>query len=137
MNKSEESANEQIRNRPNNADVAEITRAADNEKTQAQTTEPDNVLKYQLERLELENTRLSDENVELKDVHELRKQYIPNLFILTVAWLVTVIVIVWRAAEGTPFYLSDNVLVALITSTTVNVIGIFVIAARWLFPHKR
>jgi len=137
MNKSEESANQQILNRTNNADVAKIARAANSEKKQAQTAEPDDVLKYQLERLELENTRLSDENVELKDVLELRKQYIPNLFILIVAWLVTILVIVWRAAEGSHFYLSDNVLIALITSTTVNVIGIFVIAARWLFPHKR
>ena len=35
------------------------------------------------------------------------------------------------------FYLSDNVLIALITSTTVNVIGIFVIAARWLFANQK
>jgi len=54
MNKSEESANQQILNRTNNADVAKIARAANSEKKQAQTAEPDDVLKYQLERLELE-----------------------------------------------------------------------------------
>ena len=92
--------------------------------------------RLQAERLELENERLRDENEQLKDVHELRKEYIPKLFWLTVGWLAFVVVIVWHVAEDRDFYLSDNILIALITSTTVNVIGIFVIAARWLFPHR-
>jgi uncharacterized ion transporter superfamily protein YfcC len=136
MSESERNANEEILNPPNNADLTEIAGAARDEETQA-PVDTESRLKYELERLQLENTRLADENEELKDVHELRKEYVPNLFVLTVVWLAAVIVIVWRVAEGPHFYLSDNVLIALITSTTVNVIGIFVIAARWLFPHKK
>lgn len=136
MSESERNVNEEILNPHGNADLAEIEGAARDEETQAPVDTPESRLKYELERLQLENTRLADENEELKDVHELRKQYVPNLFMLTVFWLAAVIVIVWRVAEGRNFHLSDNVLVALITSTTINVIGIFIIAARWLFPHK-
>jgi hypothetical protein len=80
---------------------------------------------------------LEDENERLRDVHELRKEYIPRLFGLTCVWLVVVTVFLWRVAGGWNFYLSDNVLIALITSTTINVIGIFLIAARWLFPTQK
>jgi hypothetical protein len=37
---------------------------------------------------------------------------------------------------GIDFELSDAVLIALITTTTVNVLGLFYIVARWLFPSK-
>jgi len=142
MSESEKNANARTLNPPNNADLAEIAGAASDEEEQSPVDAPESRLKFNLERLGLENKRLSDENEELKDVHELRKQYIPKLFWLTVAWLVAVVVIVWQVAAGQVagrayFYLPEKVLIALITSTTVNVIGIFVIAARWLFPHKK
>ena len=35
------------------------------------------------------------------------------------------------------FSLSDNVLIAFITSTTATVIGIFYIVAKWLFPSPQ
>lgn len=137
MSESEEKTNEQILNPPDNADLAELEGAAHDEEIQPPIDEPESRLKYQLERLQLENTRLSDENEELKDIHELRKEYIPKLFILTVVWLGFVVFLLLMVAQGAKtFYLSDNVLIALITSTTVNVIGIFLIAARWLFPKK-
>ncbi len=31
---------------------------------------------------------------------------------------------------------SDSVIIALITTTTINVLGLFYIVARWLFPQK-
>ena len=31
---------------------------------------------------------------------------------------------------------SDAVIIALITTTTINVLGLFYIVARWLFPQK-
>ena len=137
MSKFEENANRDILNPPSNADLAKIDGARYDEEQEALTDEPDSLLKYQFGKLELENRRLEDENDRLRDIHQLRKEYIPKLFIFTCLWLGAVVLVVFMVAQASKtFYLSDNVLIALITSTTVNVIGIFLIAARWLFPAK-
>jgi len=133
MSKFEENANTEILN-PSADAVAGV---AQDEELKAKNDEPDRLMTYQYEKLALANERLEDENERLRDVHELRKEYIPKLFGLTCIWLVVVTVFLWRAAGGRDFYLYDNVLIALITSTTINVIGIFLIAARWLFPTQK
>ena len=137
MSKSEENVNAQILNPPDNPDLGEIVVAAQDKELEAEIDEPDNLPKYQYEKLALDNKRLEDENERLRDVHELRKAYIPKLFGLTCVWLSVVTVFLWKVAGWRDFYLSDNVLIALITSTTINVIGIFLIAARWLFPTQK
>jgi hypothetical protein len=91
------------------------------------------------QRIKIEVEHLRDQVAAYKETHDLRKEYIPKLFWLTVAWLAFVGITLWRAADigGRYFHLSDNVLITLITSTTINVIGIFMLAARWLFPSKK
>ena len=80
-----------------------------------------------------------------RDLHSFRKVILVALFILVVGWLASVVIAVWLSGHyGNEQYLatkptfvfklSDPVLVAFISSTTVSVIGIFVIAAKWLFP---
>jgi hypothetical protein len=133
MSKFEENANTEILN-PSADAVAGV---AQDEELKAKNDEPDRLMTYQYEKLALANERLEDENERLRDVHELRKEYIPRLFGLTCVWLIVVTVFLWRVAGGRDFYLYDNVLIALITSTTINVIGIFLIAARWLFPTQK
>lgn len=133
MSKFEENANTVILN-PSADAVAGV---AQDEELKAKNDEPDRLMTYQYEKLALANERLEDENERLRDVHELRKEYIPRLFGLTCVWLIVVTVFLWRVAGGRDFYLYDNVLIALITSTTINVIGIFLIAARWLFPTQK
>ena len=133
MSKFEENANTEIFN-PSADAVAGV---AQDEELKAKNDEPDRLMTYQYEKLALANERLEDENERLRDVHELRKEYIPRLFGLTCVWLIVVTVFLWRVAGGRDFYLYDNVLIALITSTTINVIGIFLIAARWLFPTQK
>ena len=135
MSKSEESSS--ILSLPSAEVIEEIADAPAAEREKASLDLTASGLRFRTERLELENARLRDETAQLNDVHELRKEYIPKLFWLTVGWLAFVVGIVWRVAADREFYLSDNILIALITSTTVNVIGIFVIAARWLFPHNK
>jgi hypothetical protein len=137
MSESEKNANRPTLNEPIDEALAEIEGAADDEDKKAKTDEPLYIVRYESERLYLENRRLEDENAELSDVHELRKEYIPKLYWLTVTWLIFVVILVWKVAEGPYFYLSDRVLITLVTSTTVNVIGIFMLAARWLFPPKK
>lgn len=93
--------------------------------------------KLQIENqgLELQNLRLKDESVRLTELHDTRKQYVGRLFWLITAWLAVVIALVALSATlRNIFTLADSVLIAFITSTTVSVIALFVIVAKWLFP---
>ncbi len=93
--------------------------------------------KLQIENqgLELQNQRLKDENLRLTELHDTRKQYVGRLFWLITAWLAVVIgLVALTATLKNTFALADSVLIAFITSTTVSVIALFVIVAKWLFP---
>lgn len=85
----------------------------------------------ELEHLKLENTHLSDELDRANDLHDERKEYANRLFWLIVCWLIVVVIFV---ALNVFFEIHDSVLIAFITSTTVSVIGLFVLVAKWLFP---
>ncbi len=93
--------------------------------------------KLQIENqgLELQNLRLKDESGRLTELHDTRKQYVGRLFWLITAWLAVVVALVALTATlKNVFTLADSVLIAFITSTTVSVIALFVIVAKWLFP---
>ncbi|MDQ6786116.1 MAG: DUF3112 domain-containing protein [Acidobacteriota bacterium] len=93
--------------------------------------------KLQIENqgLELQNQRLKDENLRLTELHDTRKQYVGRLFWLITAWLAIVIaLVILTATLKDVFSLDTSVLIAFITSTTVSVIALFVIVAKWLFP---
>jgi len=136
MSESEENESQPIPDAQIDEALAEIPHAAAAESAKTEPEEAISVVRYQAEKLQIENDGLRDELEAAKDVHALRKEYIPKLFYLTVGWLSTVLVFVGLVARGI-FVLSDKVLIALITSTTVSVIGIFMLAAKWLFPHKK
>ncbi|MBV7434523.1 hypothetical protein KRX19_05725 [Cardiobacteriaceae bacterium TAE3-ERU3] len=78
---------------------------------------------------------------ERKDNHKLRKKYIHKLSRLIETWLFfNAILIIFHALDFgwlTWFKLSDNVLIVLLTTTTATVLGLFAIAARWLFPNSK
>lgn len=65
-----------------------------------------------------------------------RKIYAALIFIIMTIWLIFVLVIFVLIGNGYLFY-SDNVVIAFLTTTTVNVIGIFLIVARYLFPDRK
>lgn len=95
--------------------------------------------KLQIENqgLELQNQRLKDESVRLTELHDTRKQYVGRLFWLITAWLAVVVALVALTATlKNVFTLADSVLIAFITSTTISVIALFVIVAKWLFPAE-
>jgi len=92
-------------------------------------------LEIQNQGLNLQNDRLEDENKRLRELHNTRKEYVGKLYWLIVMWLVIVVSFVALTATLKDFFtLSDNVLIAFITSTTISVIGLFIIVAKWLFP---
>lgn len=72
-----------------------------------------------------------------QDIHE-RKKYASRIFLLCGFWILAVFLLL--VAQGlssrTGFNLSQPVLLAAIGSTTANIIAVFVIVARYLFPGK-
>ena len=66
---------------------------------------------------------------------EQRKIYASRLFDLSGYWLLFIGAFLLMAGWGA-LKVADSVLIALITTTTANVLGLFYIVARWLFPNK-
>jgi hypothetical protein len=106
-------------------------------------------LRLALKDLELQNTQkdlaLIREEIEIgqlkqtvKDERTMlkqRKRYASRLFDLSCYWLLFIGASLLFAGKE-ELKVSDPVLIALITTTTLNVLGLFYIVARWLFPNK-
>ena len=68
---------------------------------------------------------------------EQRKTYSLRLFVLICVWISVVFgIVIAHGCESVAFRLDQAELVTLIGSTTVNVIGLFAIVARYLFPNS-
>lgn len=72
-----------------------------------------------------------------QDINE-RKKYASRIFVLCGIWIFAVFLLL--VAQGlsrwTSFNLPQPVLLAAIGSTTANIIAVFLIVARYLFPGK-
>lgn len=92
---------------------------------------------------------LEHQLLERRDLHKLRKRHSSRLFGLTVAWVMVVWLVVllqgfeqwftplFSGYEHLKFKLSNTVAVAFITSTTASVLGLYGIAAYWLFGKPK
>lgn len=90
--------------------------------------------------------KIEHELIEAKTMLTQRQVYAALLLALSVIWLGFIGKFMWHFGEVTvpPQRLdipqvrpvSDSVLIALITTTTINVLGLFYVVARWLFPDK-
>jgi hypothetical protein len=94
------------------------------------------------EETDLGKVRFSAQTTGLtQDISE-RKRYAQYFFRLSCAWLVAITVIMMLQGFGSlwfwkvPFKLSDSIVLAMIGSTTVNVLGILYIVAKYLFPNR-
>ncbi|MDQ6651771.1 MAG: hypothetical protein M3Y84_03405 [Acidobacteriota bacterium] len=105
---------------------------------------PESLIKFddekktlEVDKLRLENKKLTNKLEEAEDLHKVRKRYTNRLFWLIVFWLLVVITFIGLAGFHVKgFTMSNTVIVAFITSTTVSVLGLFLIPAKWLFPSK-
>lgn len=81
---------------------------------------------------------LKEEIRQTKHLHIARLVLLGGLSVLTLLWVTSIIVFLWLTGMKsiTSFNLSDKVLMTYITSTTVSVLGLFGIAARWLFSAQ-
>lgn len=100
---------------------------------------------YEIDRLDQELKALREAHSQAVDLHSLRKLYSAALFLLVLVWVVTLWLFMalqgigrmpW-APPGWFFHLSDTVLVAYVTSTTASILGLFGIAAYWLFGKPK
>ena len=89
-------------------------------------------------QLQYEVDALRQQLQEAQETHRLRIGYANKIFALVCVWLGCVIGAVLLAGFQTfGFALSDKVLMTFIASTTVPVLGLFVIVAKWMFKHFR
>jgi len=76
-----------------------------------------------------------DNDIKEQDKSE-RKLYANLSFTIVTMWLVFVLIIFIAIGKGFLKY-SDNVVIAFLTTTTIEVIGIYLIVANYLFPLKK
>ena len=117
---------------------------------EARADEEIETLRLTNERLKAELAAFKSRTKEEKRLYRVRRSYTNKLFRVTMVWLI--IVVIFVLANGIKFRttnfslnqdngenftlyfnLPEGVLVAFITSTTIAVIGLFVIVAKWLF----
>lgn len=65
-----------------------------------------------------------------------RRKYSHRIFLITSGWLLCVIIILLLVGLKC-LYLSNSVLIALLATTTVNVLGFFVIVIQYLFNKQK
>jgi hypothetical protein len=101
----------------------------------AEVVVPDNLaLAAESELQATGQTWLNQELRHTKHLHYVRLFLLAALFILVMIWLFSVAaLLLLQGFRLFGFYLSDAVIIAYITSTTVSVLGLFHIAAKWLF----
>lgn len=105
-------------------------------------------LLVQREEEALKQTKQQTQHTE--EIHDTRKTYTQKLYRINLWWIIVVAAYVFFTGVRFPhfndpncqeicfaFTLSENILIAFITSTTATVIGIFIIVANWLYPSAR
>ena len=66
-----------------------------------------------------------------------RKRYANKIYWMLLSFLsVVIVIVICCAADRIFFSLSDSVLIALLTTTSANMIGIFMVVARYLFNPR-
>ncbi|HYG15916.1 MAG TPA: hypothetical protein VEC12_09195 [Bacteroidia bacterium] len=89
-----------------------------------------------IKALKLKNKKKKLKLKALRQYFKARKQFAQHIFTLVCVWLFFILIIVVASGQK-KLELSDTVLVALITTTTINVSAFLVIVANFLFPNKK
>ena len=91
---------------------------------------------HELEKQALELQLLKAQIQKFEYDNESRREFSRNIFAVVVVWMFLVFMVVVQCALG-KWHLPDPVLIALITTTTANVIGIFIIVANYFFNKEK
>ena len=125
---------------PSNEALLEALRRALAKRLGQVSKEADPETQIEEEDLERQRTKALIKGIE-QDIGE-RKKYAKRFFTLACCWLAAITLLLLLHGFGSfwfglmPFRLPDNVLLAVIGSTTVNVLGILYVVANYLFPKK-
>jgi hypothetical protein len=99
--------------------------------------EPDSETRKEEEDLDRQERQARITGV-LQDINE-RKKYAGRIFCLVSLWLIGIFLLLLLDGFLSPinvFHLANSVLIAAIGGTTLNVIGIFIVVARYLFARR-
>jgi hypothetical protein len=84
-----------------------------------------------------DQARRREELESSKQDREERKKHADNIFILTCSWVVGIyLLLIFQGFQYNGFRLTDHVILAAIGSTTANIVGVFLIVTRYLFPKR-
>jgi hypothetical protein len=116
-----------------NQDVLNIISSPDRERETVKISTEDIDRETKLVDLNIKKESLESDRQDRKE----RKNYADKVYRLIFGFLVIVLLIVIASGiKWLCFNLSDNVLITLLTTTSANVIGIFMIVMRYLFKQK-
>ena len=90
----------------------------------------------EIRRLKLQNDLLEGQYNKITGDNHARKTHSTLIFIMVFIWLITVLGIIIFVGNGT-LVLSDKVIITLLSTTSVNVIGLLVIVANYLFNKSK
>ena len=112
------------------------------EEPEAPLPEPDDHTKSEQEDIDYKRQDALLKGL-LQDIEE-RKTYARRIYRLICGWLIAVFILVYFhgaklawMGHFVAFELPESVLIALVTTTTINIIGIFVVVANYLFETKK
>jgi hypothetical protein len=81
-----------------------------------------------------ERTRKGEENFQHQDIYKFRKEKYDLLYWTICAYVFLIFITVW--GNKNYFQLENSILITLLSTTTANILGLFYIASKWLFPNK-
>ena len=89
-----------------------------------------------IRKLKLDNDILQAQLDKIKGDNLFRKIHSTLIFFMVFVWLTAVLAILALVGKGF-FMLTDRVLITLLTTTSINVIGLLVIVANYLFNKDK
>lgn len=108
--------------------LSEIVLPNVSEEADAETTEELTDFEEQHNRLELQE---HEQNINL------RKEFARKIFWLVICWLVSMLAILMlEGFKISDFSLSNSVMLALVGSSTLNILGLLYVVTHYLFPKK-
>lgn len=109
-------------------------------KVESPDAEEKTVSNIELNKQLEEYNRFKEETAGIKQDRDERKVYAGKTFNLLCVYMVCVGILLlmsgYSEPENAKFHLSDPVLIAILGTTTTNVLGIFYFVANYLFPKR-
>ncbi|HTJ13499.1 MAG TPA: hypothetical protein VL547_15800 [Dinghuibacter sp.] len=90
----------------------------------------------EVRKLKIQNDLLQAKFEKITGDNKARKTHSLLIFVMVFFWLVSVVALLALSGLGI-LCLSDKVLITLLTTTTINVIGLLVIVANYLFNKNK